>query len=77
MLGFSQKEVKFGTITLFLIDVFIFLPQVCRMDPQVNFSVTFQGNTVNFLVSSKTTWADVEAMVSCVFANCDSLINKF
>ncbi|KAM3821521.1 next to BRCA1 gene 1 protein isoform 2-T2 [Vipera latastei] len=37
------------------------------MDPQVNFSVTFQGNTVNFLVSSKTTWADVEAMVKVSF----------
>ncbi|XP_060547728.1 next to BRCA1 gene 1 protein isoform X2 [Pantherophis guttatus] len=38
-----------------------------RMDPQVNFSVTFQGNTLNFLVSSKTTWADLEAMVKVSF----------
>ncbi|ETE71444.1 Next to BRCA1 1-like protein, partial [Ophiophagus hannah] len=38
-----------------------------RMDPQVNFNVTFQGNNFNFLVSSKTTWADMEAMVKVSF----------
>ncbi|XP_032090861.1 next to BRCA1 gene 1 protein isoform X2 [Thamnophis elegans] len=38
-----------------------------RMDPQVNFSVNFQGNTLTFLVSSKTTWADMEAMVKVSF----------
>uniref|UniRef100_A0A8C5RSM2 Next to BRCA1 gene 1 protein n=1 Tax=Laticauda laticaudata TaxID=8630 RepID=A0A8C5RSM2_LATLA len=37
------------------------------MDPQVNFNVTFQGNNFNFLVSSKTTWADMEAMVKVSF----------
>ncbi|XP_026541886.1 next to BRCA1 gene 1 protein isoform X2 [Notechis scutatus] len=37
------------------------------MDPQVNFNVTFQGNKFNFLVSSKTTWADMEAMVKVSF----------
>ncbi|XP_077169218.1 next to BRCA1 gene 1 protein [Paroedura picta] len=39
------------------------------MDPQVNLSVTFQGDTQTFLVSdsSHTTWADVEAMVKVSF----------
>nr|XP_028557952.1 next to BRCA1 gene 1 protein isoform X2 [Podarcis muralis] len=39
------------------------------MDPQVNLSVTFQGDTQSFLVSdsSNTTWADVEAMVKVSF----------
>uniref|UniRef100_A0ACB8ETE7 Uncharacterized protein n=1 Tax=Sphaerodactylus townsendi TaxID=933632 RepID=A0ACB8ETE7_9SAUR len=39
------------------------------MDPQVNLSVTFQGDTQTFLVSdsSNTTWADVEAMVKVSF----------
>ncbi|CAI5789795.1 to BRCA1 gene 1 isoform X2 [Podarcis lilfordi] len=41
----------------------------CGMDPQVNLSVTFQGDTQSFLVSdsSNTTWADVEAMVKVSF----------
>ncbi|KAM6452158.1 next to BRCA1 gene 1 protein isoform 2-T2 [Liasis olivaceus] len=41
----------------------------CGMDPQVNLSVTFQGNTQHFLISSSsnTTWADVEAMVRVSF----------
>ncbi|KAL8175727.1 UNVERIFIED_CONTAM: hypothetical protein K2H54_006341 [Gekko kuhli] len=41
----------------------------CNMDPQVNLSVTFQGDTQTFLVSdsSNTTWADVEAMVKVSF----------
>uniref|UniRef100_U3FDA6 Next to BRCA1 gene 1 protein n=1 Tax=Micrurus fulvius TaxID=8637 RepID=U3FDA6_MICFL len=37
------------------------------MEPQVNFNVTFQGNNLNFLVSSKTTWGDLEAMVKASF----------
>ncbi|XP_026576741.1 next to BRCA1 gene 1 protein isoform X3 [Pseudonaja textilis] len=41
------------------------------MDPQVNFSVTFRGNNFNFLVSSQTTWADMEAMVKVSFGRKD------
>ncbi|XP_062988530.1 next to BRCA1 gene 1 protein isoform X2 [Elgaria multicarinata webbii] len=39
------------------------------MDPQVNLSVTFEGDTQSFFVSdsSNTTWADVEAMVKVSF----------
>ncbi|XP_065433657.1 next to BRCA1 gene 1 protein isoform X5 [Chrysemys picta bellii] len=39
------------------------------MEPQVNLSVTFRGETQSFLVSdsSNTTWADVEAMVKVSF----------
>ncbi|XP_053116079.1 next to BRCA1 gene 1 protein isoform X2 [Hemicordylus capensis] len=39
------------------------------MDPQVNLSVTFRGDTQSFLVSDSlnTTWADVEAMVKVSF----------
>ncbi|XP_067397520.1 next to BRCA1 gene 1 protein isoform X2 [Emydura macquarii macquarii] len=39
------------------------------MEPQVNLSVTFRGETQNFLVSdsSNTTWADVEVMVKVSF----------
>ncbi|XP_025056507.1 next to BRCA1 gene 1 protein isoform X4 [Alligator sinensis] len=39
------------------------------MEPQVNLSVSFRGETQSFLVSdsSNTTWADVEAMVKVSF----------
>uniref|UniRef100_K7FCG2 Next to BRCA1 gene 1 protein n=1 Tax=Pelodiscus sinensis TaxID=13735 RepID=K7FCG2_PELSI len=39
------------------------------MEPQINLSVTFSGETQSFLVSnsSNTTWADVEAMVKVSF----------
>ncbi|XP_019360955.1 PREDICTED: next to BRCA1 gene 1 protein isoform X1 [Gavialis gangeticus] len=39
------------------------------MEPQVNLSVSFKGETQSFLVSdsSNTTWADVEAMVKVSF----------
>ncbi|XP_029430110.1 next to BRCA1 gene 1 protein isoform X2 [Rhinatrema bivittatum] len=39
------------------------------MEPQVNLSVNFKGETQNFLVSDsqKTTWADVETMVIVSF----------
>ncbi|XP_037742667.1 next to BRCA1 gene 1 protein isoform X2 [Chelonia mydas] len=39
------------------------------MEPQVNLSVTFRGETQSFLVSdsSNTTWGDVEAMVKVSF----------
>ncbi|XP_070583100.1 next to BRCA1 gene 1 protein isoform X2 [Erythrolamprus reginae] len=37
------------------------------MYPQVNFKVTFRGNTWNLFVSSQTSWADVEAMVKVSF----------
>nr|XP_025041751.1 next to BRCA1 gene 1 protein isoform X1 [Pelodiscus sinensis] len=45
------------------------VPSPRSMEPQINLSVTFSGETQSFLVSnsSNTTWADVEAMVKVSF----------